>query len=579
MGEATPLIDPRGGDAEDDRSSTKERSLIAIGSSMLVEISLPKLLFSALLSIVLPAILLGLAPLLLSAWLSTLRFAIVGIGGIGATLALAAALALAWFGWRPLYRLAEANFWSLNALAVQPGYALCREALRHIAESLMPGGDRGRLRAASAVASGLLACALALLVAYLAWPMTRWEGTASDLLAPNRLIVPTMANAATVVALFLAAAALGWGLADARMDQPQTLASFDAVPPGARTWRVAHLSDIHVVGEPYGFRIESGRAGPRGNERLARIFARLGEIDAERRLDLVLVTGDITDAGRSAEWAAFLDAAARHPSLLSRLLILPGNHDVNIIDRSDPAKLDLPFSMGARLRQLRMLSAMVELQGGRLRAFDSEGGGLGRTLSEAVEPFRARIEAFASAGSLRLSPALGRLYDDLYPLILAPEGGEGLGVAILDSNAKANFSFTNALGLVSAVQARRLARAFALYPDARWIVAIHHHLIEYPMPVKAFSERIGTALINGSWFVRKIAPYGARSVVMHGHRHIDWIGHCGALRIVSAPSPVMEARNSEPRYFYLHTLAAGPQGRLALAAPRRIEIPGTGSAS
>ena len=28
-------------------------------------------------------------------------------------------------------------------------------------------------------------------------------------------------------------------------------------------------------------------------------------------------------------------------------------------------------------------------------------------------------------------------------------------------------------------QARRLAAAFDAYPKARWIVALHHHLIEY----------------------------------------------------------------------------------------------------
>jgi hypothetical protein len=28
---------------------------------------------------------------------------------------------------------------------------------------------------------------------------------------------------------------------------------------GSQLWRVAHLSNIHVVGEEYGFRIESGR--------------------------------------------------------------------------------------------------------------------------------------------------------------------------------------------------------------------------------------------------------------------------------------------------------------------------------
>jgi hypothetical protein len=77
------------------------------------------------------------------------------------------------------------------------------------------------------------------------------------------------------------------------------------------------------------------------------------------------------------------------------------------------------------------------------------------------------------------------------------------------------------------------------------------------MPVATFSERIGTALVNGSWFVRALKPFGARIVVMHGHRHIDWIGACGALRIVSAPSPVMGAPDAAPASFLIHTLAAG----------------------
>jgi hypothetical protein len=130
--------------------------------------------------------------------------------------------------------------------------------------------------------------------------------------------------------------------------------------------------------------------------------------------------------------------------------------------------------------------------------------------------------------------------------------------------------------LVSVEQTRRLAAALGNFPKARWIVALHHHLIEYPMPVATFSERIGTALVNGSWFVRTLKPFGDRIVVMHGHRHIDWIGACGALRIISAPSPVMGAPDAAPGFFLIHTLAAGPGGRLCLLAPEKIEIAGEG---
>jgi hypothetical protein len=84
------------------------------------------------------------------------------------------------------------------------------------------------------------------------------------------------------------------------------------------------------------------------------------------------------------------------------------------------------------------------------------------------------------------------------------------------------------------------------------------------MSVAKFSERIGTALINGSWFIRKIKSFAPRAILMHGHRHIDWIGACGKLKIVSAPSPVMGATDPAPTYFHIHTLTAGPGGRACL---------------
>jgi hypothetical protein len=224
---------------------------------------------------------------------------------------------------------------------------------------------------------------------------------------------------------------------------------------------------------------------------------------------------------------------------------------------------------------MRALSAIAAVQGDRVRLVDPATGRLGQTLSAALVPHRSAIAAFADTGALRLSAGLARLWAEVFPMVLPPETRDGLGVALLNSTAETHFSFTNALGLVSVAQARAVAAAARQFPEARWIVAVHHHLIEYPKPAAVFSERIGTALINGTWFVRELQPLGSRMVTMHGHRHIDWIGACGNVRIVSAPSPLMEATDAEPTCFYIHTLAAGPQGRLCLLAPERVEIPGT----
>src|SRR6185312_1837774 len=130
------LIDPRRGDVEDDVSSPKQRSLLAIAGNLLAEISLPKLIFAFTFSIVLPALLLGLAPLVATAWLLKLSTTAAQMTGLGAAFVLMAVIAAGWFGWQPLLRIAERNFWSLNALAIQPGYAFCREALRYLAERM-----------------------------------------------------------------------------------------------------------------------------------------------------------------------------------------------------------------------------------------------------------------------------------------------------------------------------------------------------------------------------------------------------------------------------------------------------------
>jgi hypothetical protein len=567
-----PLLDPRLGDMEADHSATKQRSLLAIAGSLLAEISLPKLLFAWMISILLPAVLLGLAPLFVAALIGKASSRLAEATGIGAVTVALAVVAVAWIGWRPLFRLAETNFWSLNALAVQPGYAFWREALRHVTELSLgarTGAELARMRALSCAGAGILLFAGAALVAWLVWPATRWTGSTADLASPHLLIVPTIANAVVIMSAYLAVASLVWGFADATADQPLDLETFDPAP-NARVWRVAHLSDVHVVGERYGFRIESGRGGARGNGRLKEALVRLAATHATQALDLVLVTGDMTDAGTSAEWAEFLDVVAAYPELAERMLILPGNHDVNIVDRANPARLDLPFSPIKTLRKMRALSALATIQGDRVGASLADGS-LGAPLTEMVERRRTAIEDFADKGGLWGSAELSKLWDELFPLILPPNETDGLGVAILNSNADTNFSFTNALGLISAGQALRLTATFDRFPRACFIVALHHHLIEYPMPVAAFSERVGTALINGSWFLRILKPYARRIVVMHGHRHIDWIGACGRLKIVSAPSPVM-APETKPTHFYIHALAADPGGIVRLLQPERIEI-------
>jgi predicted MPP superfamily phosphohydrolase len=573
------VIDPRQGDIEDDVSSTKRRSMLSLAGSLLVEISLPKLIVAWALLLVLPGLLLGLAPIVVSSWLSTVTDKITSIViGLWSVLLFVGVIALGWFGWRALLRMAERNFWSLNSIVVEPGYAAFREGLRHLAERLFANkasnATRAKLRAASAAVAGILVSCLALLVLMLVWPHAYLFGNIAEVDSWKELAVVALANSAVVITGYLAIAALTWGFADATMAQPRDLKAFPPPPAEGRAWRIAHLSDIHIVGERYGFRIESGRSGPRDNDRLKRLLVQLEELHAKEPLDTILITGDMTDAGISAEWAELLDALAAHPPLAERILMLPGNHDLNIVDRANPARLDLPTSPNRRLRQMRALSAISAIQGRRVRVVDLGNSSLGKTLDEALEPHRAEMARFADMARPLLSKTIPEIWSSAFPMVVPPDPDDALGIILLNSNADTHFSFTNALGMVSAEQMRGIEIARAAYPKACWVVALHHHVVEHPWAAKALSERVGTALINGNWFIRRMQPLSGRAILMHGHRHIDWIGECAGLPIVSAPSPVMEATNDVDTIFYVHTLAVGADGRLRLLAPERRTVHG-----
>lgn len=574
-----PIIDPRDGDIEDDASSTKRRSMLSLAGSLLAEISIPKLALSWIILFLLPGLLLGLTPLVASAWVSMVSGKIASpLAGIWPTALLLILIAIGLFGARTLFRIAENNFWSLNSIAVEPVYTVCREGMRHIAEKMirspLSGLRLARLRALTALLAGIIVFCASIAFLLLMWPNSRWVGSVADLAAPRDLALVALVNSLVIVAAYLAIAAAVWAIADATMPQLHDVVEFAADPQTGRIWRIVHLSDIHVVGESYGFRIESGRSGPQGNDRLHRLFAMLDVTHAEKPFDAILITGDVTDAGRAAEWSEFSNLLTAYPSLAARILILPGNHDLNIVDRANPARLDLPTSPNRKLRRLRMLSAMEALHGERVRMIDQATRSVAGPLSEIIDPHREEMAKFSDIGKPMFSRALNELWARVFPMVLPPDREDGLGIILLNSNADTHFSFTNALGMISAEQVRGIEIAAAQYPKACWLIALHHHVVEYPRAAKVLSERIGTALLNSNWFLRKLRPLGGRAILMHGHRHIDWIGECARLLIVSAPSPIMEATNDADTYFYIHTLAIQNDGRLGLLAPERITLSG-----
>ena len=121
------------------------------------------------------------------------------------------------------------------------------------------------------------------------------------------------------------------------------------------------------------------------------------------------------------------------------MLIIPGNHDLNIVDRANPARFDF-------LDEPEQAAAQIAGAGGDGRPPGRARPGRG---SRAAPPGRKprrdagshlrEVAAFADAGRPRVSRSLTELWTQVFPMVLPPETDDGLGIILLDSNADTHF--------------------------------------------------------------------------------------------------------------------------------------------
>ena len=211
------------------------------------EISLPKLLIAFTLLMVVPGRMLGVAPIVAAIWLGKLSSNLTtALAGFWPAVLLAIVIVVGWFGGRPLFRLAENSFWSLNSLAIQPAYTIGREA-QQLAEGLLPTraskARRSRLRAAAALVSGGVICAIALVVLIVVWPRSDLLYGMQGVGSLEQLAILALANSVVLVAAYLmvVSAGLGRGSPTRAWRSPaistaSTSASTAAAPGASRTF-------------------------------------------------------------------------------------------------------------------------------------------------------------------------------------------------------------------------------------------------------------------------------------------------------------------------------------------------------
>src|SRR5262249_27070172 len=147
-------------------------------------------------------------------------------------------------------------------------------------------------------------------------------------------------------------------------------------------------------------------------------------------------------------------------------------------------------------------------------------------------------------------------------------------VILLDSNARRYFSLTNAIGFINREQLRALNSILRSTPAAVWIIAVHHHLVEYPIRGLGLEERAGVVLVNASDVLRVIARCHGPVVMLHGHRHRDWIGTRGPAVLCSAPSVTLGDRGSQRSdgSFSIYNIVLASDGRVQLPSVDRVSV-------
>jgi 3',5'-cyclic AMP phosphodiesterase CpdA len=575
------IWDLRRGDADDNRTSPYGRGMWKVVLSAALDFNILKASVAALVLIIGPALLVGLMPSI-AVYVARLTLEVANFWGNHPLIIilLLAVLSIAAFAiGRPLLLRAVDTFWHLHYTLIFPAIVVLREILQIVAERA-PGRPRTpeqlhrRRRAASVLAALLLASA----GAALAWRVGGSLGLQlidAGQIRPWAAVKTAMGNAALVLGLSTVVESGYWLWRELTLHDPVLDWHGSAPGPSFTTNRMAHLSDLHIVGGRYHFRMESGLLGPQGNECIHKALRKLSTIQAHAPLGWIVMTGDVTDDGTRAEWTEFLDLLQDYPEIRRRLYFVPGNHDVNIVDRAHPALIDLPWSTGQALRKLRVILTLDEVQGERVHLVDRSSGAPGASLRDYLrEGKRAELlAALAQNGSADGRREVTKIWETIFPLV-EPAGDNTPGVILLNSNARSHFSLTNAIGVIDRSQLRTLRSIFRSSPAHAWLILLHHQVVEYPLTSIGLRDRIGLALVNAPDVLAAIKPHASRTLVLHGHRHRDWIGVCGGVTLCSAPSTALGSYGGEmyEGSFHIHELDTGVGGSVRLVTTERVKV-------
>jgi hypothetical protein len=224
---------------------------------------------------------------------------------------------------------------------------------------------------------------------------------------------------------------------------------------------------------------------------------------------------------------------------MRKSIILPGNHDINIVDKKRLWRVERGSKEGRNIRLCRMLSAMDLVQGNTALLL-TERGEL-KSLRAHLAQYRDDLIAYADTGSTGFKtnhPT--EIWDDAFPQVIPLENCKTC-FYVLDSNIIATSIIDNAFGVVSHQQIVKLGALMKHFDGWRSVICIHHHLaLPHWLSSWSAQERLFErfmVLQNNRQLIDALIT--KECVVLHGHRHVNYQGQLGRIQVVSAPSTTL----------------------------------------
>jgi predicted phosphodiesterase len=301
-------------------------------------------------------------------------------------------------------------------------------------------------------------------------------------------------------------------------------------------FRIAHVSDAHV---------EAGHTcAATGSVRSTLQQA------SDENVDVVAITGDITDIGTHEQWNQFLGLPEVN-CLRDKLVLSPGNHDLNPVHEHDVVKsltyVESPRRTETHKRALNYLRAATLVMGNRCKLICPYTGSWA-TLVEVMERATADIALWEQNARLHrnsLTPI--ELLERLFPMAVFVDGVEA-AFLVWNSVWLARWPINNSMGDISSTQLSRADKIIAHLGPLLPVVHLMHHQVGVPNTKPHASYRskkvldsfypMGMGVRNPQDLLDWISRRRQQTLILHGHRHKYFVAKETEhdITIVSSPS-------------------------------------------